>query len=77
MQDSKEVINKLKIERNGLINQVNKLEKFIIDNYKTMEYSSKYLLIKQLEIMNNYIDILSERIKLLLNNLPCEKEPIN
>ena len=58
---NKEVIFKLKKERSELEEKRNKLETALYNkNEFTTDY--KYYMRTQLEIMNNYIDILSKRI---------------
>lgn len=67
-KDLKDVINKLKQERTELENKRNKLEKMLVSDKETT-YNTEYLMRKQLEIMNNYIDVLSERIEQFIYEL--------
>lgn len=65
MKDKGTVLKELKSERGTLEEKRNKLESFLKNN-EEMNVFQKELLIEQLLIMNNYINVLSARIRNLL-----------
>ena len=65
MKNEEKVIKELKNERGTLEEKRNKLENFLYNNQE-MNVFQKELLIEQLMIMECYINVLSRRIKNLL-----------
>lgn len=68
MKDNKVLIC-LKHERKELEERRNKLETFIKNTGEDIRYAHYELLIQQLEVINDYIRILSIRINDLLNHI--------
>ena len=60
---NKELINRLKIERNDLLNKCDSLETFInSDKFNDINYVQQLLLPIQLDTMNAYLTILDARL---------------
>ena len=62
--ENKELINRLKIERNDLLDKCDSLETFIdSDKFNRINYIQQLLLPIQLDTMNAYLTILDARLR--------------
>lgn len=70
MKDKERLIKDLKSERGALEEKRNKIENFLHNN--DMDAINRKLLVEQLITINNYIDVLSRRIKYLVEGVIYE-----